>query len=60
MITEQEIRQRLIVDRDFRLLRLRAWERAERQLRWEWIERWIMWPGAVAGAVLAGWELFKW
>jgi len=60
MVTEQEIRQRVVLDRDFQLLRLRAWERAGRQIRVQWIERWILWPAAVMLALVTLWMVTQW
>ncbi len=60
MITEQEIRQRIVIDRDFELLRLQAWERAGRRIKLQWIERWIMWPCAAVLVGITLWMVTQW
>jgi len=50
-----------VLERDFvTVLRLRAWERAGRRIKLQWIERWIMWPAAVVLAAVTLWMVTQW
>ena len=49
-----------VMDRDLGLLRLRVWERVNRQERMERVITWVLWAGCAALLAVALWEMVSW
>ena len=60
MITDSEEKVVQVMDRDLGLLRLRVWERVERQERRDRVVTWVLWAGCAVLLAVALWERASW
>ena len=56
----REDRVMRIADRDFQIMRRHAWEWADRRMRWQRLERRVLWPIAGLLAIAGLWEVLRW